>query len=265
MFTFSELKKQARNTISVSYWRSVLAAIVVSIGVGGLTDFVARCGGHWWTDLPWWGGYHIHEHGHGPFEFYAYGSGFPDSFGSFFPFVVRVAGAAFIAVVVFRILLRLFVFNPMEVGGRRYFIVNRAMNGTAPSGEMIQSFSRGYTNIVKTMFLRALYTFLWSLLFIVPGIVKTYSYRMVPYILAESPDMDQKEAFRLSRAMMDGYKWKAFLFDLSFIGWYLLDAMTFGILGIFYVDPYKDAADTEFYAAVRDTYLGRGAAADAGV
>ena len=100
--------------------------------------------------------------------------------------------------------------------------------------------------------------FLWSLLCVVPGIVKAYSYRMVPYIIAESPDMDQREAFRLSRSMMDGNKWRVFVYDLSFIGWEILNAFTFGFLGLFYVNPYKATADAELYAQIRDEFLGRG-------
>ena len=76
-----------------------------------------------------------------------------------------------------------------------------------------------YGNIVLTMFLRDLYIVLWTLLFIVPGIVKSYEYMMVPYILAENPGMDQKEVFQISREMMNGQKWNAFVLDLSFIGW----------------------------------------------
>ena len=103
------------------------------------------------------------------------------------------------------------------------------------------------------MFFRDLYTFLWGLLFVIPGIIKGYSYRMVPYILTEHPDMEPEEAIRLSQQMMNGNKWAAFVLDLSFIGWELLSAATFGLLGIFYVNPYKYATDTELYIALKET------------
>lgn len=99
---------------------------------------------------------------------------------------------------------------------------------------MLDGFRSGhYVNIVLTMFLRDLFTTLWSLLLVVPGIVKHYEYLMVPYIIAENPAMDYKEAFQISKQMMDGEKMEAFIMDLSFIGWYLLSAVTCGLLAIF--------------------------------
>lgn len=71
---------------------------------------------------------------------------------------------------------------------------------------------------------------------------------MVPYILAENPGMDQKEAFAISKRMMDGEKFDAFVLQLSFIGWYLLAAITCGLVGIFYVNPYVEATMAELYA-----------------
>ena len=71
---------------------------------------------------------------------------------------------------------------------------------------------------------------------------------MVPYILAENPAMNRKEAFLISKKMMMGQKWNAFVLDLSFLGWRCLEAITFGILGIFYVEPYVQATIAELYA-----------------
>ena len=97
------------------------------------------------------------------------------------------------------------------------------------------------------MCLRDVYTFLWCLLFLVPGIVKSYEYLMVPYILSEHPDMQAKEVFSASRQLMRGQKWKAFVLDLSFLGWAILSGMTFGILGIFFVSPYRALVFTALY------------------
>lgn len=105
-------------------------------------------------------------------------------------------------------------------------------------------------NVVKIMFCRGLFTLLWSLLFIIPGIIKAYEYRMIPYLLAENPDMDMSEAFARSKEMMMGNKWEAFVLDLSFIGWYFLSAFTCGILSIFYVKPYVQLTNTELYVAL---------------
>ena len=102
------------------------------------------------------------------------------------------------------------------------------------------------------MFLRDLFIGLWSLLFIIPGIIKSYEYRMVAYILADQPELTRKEAFELSRKMMNGNKWNAFVLDLSFIGWGFLAAITFGILGVFYVNPYIQHTDAALYLKLKE-------------
>ena len=121
------------------------------------------------------------------------------------------------------------------------------------------AFSNGYMNVVKTMFLRGLFTFLWTLLFIIPGIIKGYEYRMIPYILAENPGIDSREAFAVSKQMMDGNKWAAFVLDLSFLGWQILSVFTCGILSVFYVNPYVYMTNAELYVALKEiTFGGRG-------
>ena len=116
---------------------------------------------------------------------------------------------------------------------------------------MFEGVENNYKNIAKTMFFRDLYTVLWSMLFIIPGIVKSYEYQMIPYLLADNPQMTKEEAFAESKRMMQGQKWNAFVLDLSFIGWDILSGMTMGILGIFYVQPYKDGTHAALYEALR--------------
>lgn len=153
-------------------------------------------------------------------------------------------------IVVVAIPLRILVFNPLEIGCRRFFVKN--LKEDAQIKEMCYAFDNGYKRNVKTMFFRDVYTFLWTLLLIFPGIIKMYEYQMIPYILAEYPEMDQKDVFALSRQMMDGNKWKAFLLDLSFFGWYFLNGMTFGILGVFYVNPYQAQTDAALYETLKE-------------
>ena len=117
-------------------------------------------------------------------------------------------------------------------------------------------FQMNYQGNVVTMFCRDLFIGLWSLLLVIPGIVKSYEYRMVPYILAENPSIHRKDAFKLSQEMMDGEKWNAFVLDLSFILWRLAAAFTCGILNIFYVNPYIDLTFTELYILLKETKLG---------
>ena len=93
---------------------------------------------------------------------------------------------------------------------------------------------------------------LWSLLLVVPGIVKLYSYRMVPYILAEHPELSANEVITRSRKMMNGNKWQAFKLDLSFIGWILLGTVTLGIVQVFWTSPYMESAQAALYLKLRD-------------
>ena len=157
-----------------------------------------------------------------------------------------------LVVAVFASALRIFVFGPLEVGCQSFFLRNA--QAPAELGELGRGF-RSYWPTVGAMFLRDLFLLLWSLLLIVPGIVKSYSYRLTPYILADNPGMKGTDAITLSRRMMDGQKWNAFVLDLSFIGWDLLSALTAGLLGIFYVNPYRDCTNAELYHTLKAMHM----------
>lgn len=143
------------------------------------------------------------------------------------------------------ILLTVFVTNPLQVGSLRFY--NRAFDTNPRFRELFHVFEYKYRNVVGIMFLKDLYTLLWCFLFVIPGIVKSYEYCMIPYLLSEHSDMQAKEAFAASRQLMQGQKWKAFVLDLSFLGWMILSGLTFGILGIFFVYPYKELTRTALY------------------
>ena len=100
---------------------------------------------------------------------------------------------------------------------------------------------------------------LWSLLFVVPGIVRAYQYRMVPYLMAENPDLDYHRALDLSRAMTRGHKWDLFVLDLSFLGWWLFGAMLCGV-GTLFVIPYVQATNAEVYELMRQKAFATGLA-----
>lgn len=162
-----------------------------------------------------------------------------------------------IAVVV--LFFGILVSNPMEVGGCRFFVENASVSQDPTGvGEILFSFKSGYYGkTVVTMLLRNLYIFLWGLLFIIPGIIKSYEYRMIPYLLADAPDLSREEAFKISKELMDGQKMNAFVLDLSFIGWKLLSACTCGLLGIFYVNPYQHATNAELFLELKREYFGQ--------
>lgn len=155
---------------------------------------------------------------------------------------------------------KLLVTNPFEVGACRFFLDN---NGTqqVPFSQVSTGFTRNFGNVVLTQFLRSLFIFLWSLLFLIPGIVRAYAYFAVPYILAENPDLDHNRVLQLSMDMTYGHKMDIFLIQLSFIFWFLLDAITWNIVGVFYVQPYYNATMAEVYRFLRFEALQRGVAA----
>ena len=95
-----------------------------------------------------------------------------------------------------------------------------------------------------------LYTFFWSLLFWIPGIIKSYAYAMTNYIIKDNPDITAKEAITESRRLMRGNKWRLFCLEFSFIGWSLLAAVTLGI-GMLFLRPYMEAAGAAFYRELK--------------
>lgn len=160
-------------------------------------------------------------------------------------------GVLIVMIIAFLIAIAVSVFlaNPILVGKCSFFV--RAPYGDRQFGNLFSSFKKGqYLYIVKTMFMTNLYIFLWSLLFIIPGIIKSYEYRMVPYIISDDPSLSPDQAMYLSRQMTDGEKGAMFVLDLSFIGWYLLGALACGI-GVLFVSPYVEATWAQLYLLLR--------------
>ena len=98
-------------------------------------------------------------------------------------------------------------------------------------------------------FLINLYIFLWTLLFIIPGIIASYSYSMTHYIMAENPEYGVNEAIAASKEMMRGNRWRLFCLRFSFIGWSILCIFTLGI-GYLWLNPYMEAANAAFYKEI---------------
>ncbi len=145
-----------------------------------------------------------------------------------------------------------FVINIFQVIISRISIEARIYR-IVPASRAVFTYRAGKTRKTAwTMFVMHVYSMLWGLT-IVGGFIKYYSYRLVPFIVAENPDLSANEAITLSRKMMNGWKKKALLLDLSFIGWEILSLLTFGVLKIFFLNGYQLAARAEFYAAVRSS------------
>ncbi len=136
--------------------------------------------------------------------------------------------------------------GPLEYGVSRILVSTARGKGEVNFGDLFIGFQEDFGNTVILGFLKNLFILLWSLLLIIPGIVKSYSYAMATYIQQDAGDKNWKTCIDQSRAMMDGKKWKLFCLDLSFIGWYIVGFLCLGI-GIFFVMPYHEQARAEFY------------------
>lgn len=141
--------------------------------------------------------------------------------------------------------------HPLTVCASRYFV--DCHDRTPAFFDTLKTCDTKWVHVGLCMLIRDIVIGLWSLLLIVPGICKAYEYRMVPYFLADDPGLSWKEAAEKSKNLMTGNKWKAFLYDLSFLGWDILSVFTCGLLQIFFVRPYKNLADAEVYRILRES------------
>ncbi len=258
MWTRDELKNRAKRVLSHSYWKAFLASLVLALVTSGGN----RGGGNAAQPQP---------HGYTPplpgLHFDADLGGFAPGgwLQSYFSFIEDhllpgilplLLGGAFLFAF-FMLLVRLFLGYNIEVGCRRYFTsaaVDRIYLGNLGFG-----FQNGrYWNIFVTMLYRGVVIFLWHLLLIIPGVIKRYAYAMVPYILADNPQLHYHRALQLSNEMTRGHKFDMFVLDLSFFGWYLLGALACG-LGVYFVHPYRDATMAELYLTLRQDALSSGA------
>ena len=232
----ARLKEMARTALHGSYWRSVLVAFILLLITGG-TSVISSANNVSETI----------SSGNSGDIFSTYGS-FQISGAFLAALLISVVTAGIIAVA-----LGIFVLNPLEVGCKNYF--RKDIFAPQSLDSLGAGFQGNYLNVVKTIFLRDLYISLWSLLLIIPGIVKAYEYMMVPYLLSEDPSMPTEEAFARSKAMMDGEKWNVFVLDLSFLGWNILGACTLGILTVFYVAPYQYLTHAALYGALKQKMM----------
>lgn len=244
MWSRSDLKQRAKNTFKLNYWKCVLISLILVLIAGGAGGSSASIGSSGVTDTV------INSS-----DYYGMPDDLKDTVSKAADLDVDGGSRAAMIVVVFVVIsviilavacvIDIFICNPIEIGGKRFYVRN--LHEKAQVGNLGFAFDTNYMNVVKVMFFKDLYIVLWSLLFIIPGIIKEYEYMMVPYLLAENPHMGKDEALATSKQMMTGNKWKAFVLDLSFIGWHILSALTCGILEIFYVAPYVDATNAALY------------------
>lgn len=256
MWSRQEIKEKGKSAFKNNFWKTVLVSLLlVIIGGGGVF------GGSGFHAV-----YNIHDTSSEIIEEPAETDVFEDDMQAIEDFeeskgsdeeipaaVIPVLVVIVLAVVAVAICVGMaifaFILGPLEIGFRRFFIRN--LNEQARIHEIGYGFDHNYIENVKTMFFKELYTMLWSFLLVIPGIVKSYEYRMIPYLLADDETMTKQEAFKKSKEMMTGQKWNAFILDLSFIGWDILSLFTLGILGVFHVNPYRNMSQAALYHKLR--------------
>ena len=234
MWTREQLKTNAKNRLSYFFWPAFLACLLSGLITGGMSGVTTGIQTRFQLQ------YQVSSLEQLP----------PEAYGLLFGETTAVG--------LLSIALSIFVGNVVAVGLCRFFMESR--EHPASFSALFSAFRTNYGNVVKAQLLTNLSVFLWSLLFVIPGIVKSYQYCMVPYLLAENPHMEPARAKELSRWMTDGEKMDIFVLELSFIGWSLLCAVTCG-LGFLFLAPYIQATFAELYEALREKALAYGAAA----
>lgn len=231
MWTIREIKERGKAAFNANYWYCVLVSVIFTVCAGGTGgsagNSAARSASNEGTDLQ---------------------AALSDIDPTIILVIMAFLGAMALALIVGSV-MNIFLFNPIKVGCYAFFSRN-VRNTPASLNELKEGF-HDYIQKVLGMFLKSLFTFLWGLLFIIPGIVKSYSYMMVPYILADNPGMSAMEAITKSREMMNGNKGRAFLMDLSFIGWILLAIFTCTLVGIFWTNPYIASTHAALYEELK--------------
>ena len=142
------------------------------------------------------------------------------------------------------------VTGPLSFGLNYLFLKQARDHQPMDLGDMFKGFSSDFGQNLLIGLMTAIFTALWSLLLIVPGIVKAYSYSMVYYIKADHPEYDWRQCIAESQAMMNGHKMDLFILDLSFIGWMIVGSLCLGV-GTLWVSAYMEAAHAHFYESIQ--------------
>ncbi len=218
----AEIKNQAKKSFANQYWVSVGAFVLIMLCSGAISAFTS-------TD-----------------SLSSMGS------GMYWSFAGPLMGLGFIGVAV-----SVFLIPPLTVG-YAWFTMRIYNDETTEIGPMFGAGFKNYWHHVGGILFMELFTFLWTLLFIVPGIIKGLAYSMTPYILTDLPNVTPTQALKVSMKMTKGYKGEIFVMYLSFIGWGILTALTCGILGIFYTGPYMSTSLAGLYVEIKKNALEKG-------
>ena len=227
MLTSKELRVKAWNSLKGKYWRAFLVILVLGLLASGGTSL--QTSSQTLTDT-----INLVD---------------PSEMDETMELGAAVVGTIATVMAVVGMAISLFVGNAADVGLAHYFVRNVE---TKPSfADAFYGFKVKYLRNIGTLLLVGIKLALWSLLLVVPGIIKSFEYAIIPYILADDPEITSKEAFRKAKEMMMGNKWRLFKLNFSFFGWFVLCVVTCG-LGTPFLLPYVSAANAEFYAELKN-------------
>ena len=224
MWSIAELKSRGKQAFRANYWQSVAVSFVMAIFAGGTASAASNRVQSTTSEVT------------------VEGAGVSPEQAAFLAAVVL--GVIFTVGIVGSIVHALLA-NPIEVGGRRFFEKN-ANDPTTQFNTMFEGF-QDYGRVLVTMLIRDVFILLWTLLLIIPRAMKAYSYRLVPYLVKDRPELSPMEVLAESEALMRGNRWQAFVMDLSFLGWLLLGVVTLNLGNIFWTNPYMNATDAALY------------------
>ena len=278
MWTRGELKKRGMAAFQANYWKCVLVALILAAISGGLTggggsranfnkndidsmieDFKDKDDNDSGPEIDSdYDSDYNSDDVDSVIQNHLSDKGDKDNSGAVMAAVIVgiVILTAIVIGLVIGFALNAFLLNPLRVGCNSFFVRN--LEEPAQLNHLSAGFDTNYKNVVKVMFFKDLYVFLWALIPIAGifiAIVKGYEYRMIQYLITDDPNMDKDEAFARTKEMMTGQKWNAFMLDLSFLGWNILSLFTLGILGIFYVAPYVQSTNAALYETLNGGYL----------
>ena len=238
MWTRTELKDYAKDFLRKNYWKAFLVCLIFTFLTGGGSSNGSNGGSNEYTPHP------SIEQQFSIDNNFALG-GVREAIRSTGFFPAFFIGSTIFAFVLILWILSLFIGPLITVGKNRFFL--RGFEGDVNVKNLFSTFNRDeFWGIFKCIFITNLKNMLWYLLLIIPGIVKSYEYYMVPYLLTNNTDLTSSEAIEMSRSLTDGHKWNMFVLDLSFFGWYILGALLFGI-GVFFITPYYEATHARLY------------------
>lgn len=245
MWSRRELKERAKNVLRGNYLKLLLVCIIVGILTGqSISNGTSNNNSY-------------HEYGNGDYD--KFEEDFKNAFTSnpIMKLFAFIFGSFFVIFIIVSLIFRFFISNQIYVGGIKYITEMNKYNEPEPVSSLLWTLKTGnFTKVFCTMFFRDLRIFLWSMLFIIPGVIKLYEYYFISFILADNPSIDRRRAFEISKIMTDGQKMDIFILTLSFLPFTLI-TLFFPITTVFLM-PYTLSTDAQLYLTVKQEVINSG-------